>query len=624
MGLLAELRRRNVIRAGLAWLALSWLLVAIAVGLFPYLGMPQAAIRALLYGLLLALPAVLVLAWRYEITDGSARRITTRGESNPQRIRTGRRIDQLTVVLLLFAVSLSAIRQFVPPAALDADSERAAASAPAAADQPPPPPPHIPLAEHSLAVLPFNNLSPDPGDAFLADGVAEEILNALARVEGLHVVSRTSSFAFRDRQPGAPEIGRQLGVNYLLDGSLRRQGEQVRVSLQLVDVRRDQTLWSDSLDRRLIDLFSLQQDVAQAVVDVLSEQLGMRTVTVRQATQDMAAYELYLRGRQLFALRGANLESARQLLEQAVERDPRFAEAWASLAATLYVMPSYFPQDAAALSAQAAAAAERALAILPDQADALAVRSRLAADAGARLQALALIEQALGIDPNNANSWTWKGLTLLETGHVSRAREAFARAHRLDPLSGIHYGWLGVTELIHGESEQAAAHLERARELGWRGAASAWLMRLALQEGDAELAARRYAEWLRDDRRIDPAALPGHEAVAAALTDPAQREAAAQTLAHAVQAHPDYDWTLLMLFLGLTDQAVAEALRPKPPSGQILLMMIWSPADRGFLEHPGFSELAAQHGLPEFWTEHGPPDGCVWQPAATPPLACAP
>lgn len=630
MGLLAELRRRNVVRAGLAWLALSWLLVAIAVGLFPYLGMPQAAIRALLLGLLVALPVVLGLAWRYEVTDRGVRRISARGGPSSDRTRTGRRLDQLTIVLVLLALSLSAVRQFVVPAAVDGRGDemaRSEARDEAAGEAPAAPAelaPHTPLAEHSLAVLPFSNLSTDPNDAFLADGVAEEILNALARVDGLHVVSRTSSFAFRDRQLGAREMGPQLGVNYLLDGSLRRQGGQVRVSLQLVDVRRDQTLWSGSLDRQLSDLFSLQQDVAQSVVDALSEQLGMRTVTVRQATLDMAAYELYLRGRQLFALRGGNLESARALLQQAVERDPGFAEAWATLGATLYVMPTYSPENAGVLATAATEAVERALALLPEQADALAVRARLSADNGERLRALRLIEQALRQEPNNANSWTWKGLTLLETGHIRSAREAFAQAQRLDPLSGIHYGWLGVTELIHGETTVAAAHLERARDLGWRGAASAWLMRLALQQGDTELAARRYAEWLRDDRRITPAALPVHERVASAVTDPAQRSAAAQILADAVQANPDYDWTLLMLFLGLTDQAMTEALRPKPPAGQILLMMIWSPADRAFLAHPRFSELAAQRGLPAFWAEHGPPDGCTWQAAPAASLACEP
>jgi tetratricopeptide (TPR) repeat protein len=386
----------------------------------------------------------------------------------------------------------------------------------------------------------------------------------------------------------------------------------VRISVQLIDADTDQPIWSDRFDRQLTDLFALQEDVAQAVVDALAEPLGVRTVTVRRATEDLEAYALYLRGRQLFALRGANLEPARSLLNQAVERDTQFAEAWASLAGTLYVMPAYFPDAAPELYRESAAAAARALALLPEQPDALAVRSRLAADGGEREQALALIERALARDPNNANSWMWKGLAQLEVGHVAAARESFARGQRLDPLSGIHFGWLGATELIHGEHAAARTHLERAHALGWRGPASAWLLKLALIQGDADAIDRHYADWVRDDGRITATARPIHLQVAAAASDPAQREVVAAKLVQAVAEQPDYDWSTLMLFLGLTDAAIDETLRAKPASGQVLLMMIWSAADRPFRQHPRFAEVAAHHGLPAFWSTQGAPDGCRW------------
>lgn len=250
------------------------------------------------------------------------------------------------------------------------------------------------------------------------------------------------------------------------------------------------------------------------------------------------------------------------------------------------------------------------------------VRSRLAADAGQRVQALALIERALALDPNNANSWMWKGLTLIETGHVRAAREAFAFGHQLDPLSGIHFGWLGVSELIEGETAAAKLNLERAHARGWRGPASAWLLKLALHGDDREQIAHRYADWLRDDGRIVDSARPAHEAVAAAVYDPAQHEAAHATLLRAVAALPDYDWTNLMLYAGLTDAAIDEALRVKPASGQILLMMIWSKADLPFRSHPRFPELAERLGLPAFWAEHGPPDHCRSLEQPNPRLEC--
>lgn len=627
MSFFSELRRRNVVRAGLAWLALCWLLVVLADLLFPVLDLPNSAVRGLAVSLLGVLPLVLWLAWYYELSPQGLR--VDRGAlgDNPENARTARRIDQLIIVLVLLALALSALRQFAldrsPGDARDAPNSSvvAPASLPKPADQLPPAPPG-PVDPRSLAVLAFTSMSPDPDNAYLAEGVAEEILNTLARIEGLKVASRTSSFAFRDNSPGAREIARQLGVAYVLDGSLRRQGNKIRITVELVQAAEDRHVWSETFNRELTDIFALQEEVAQAVVDALAEPLGVRTVTVRRATEDLEAYSLYLRGRQLFALRGANLEPARSLLRQAVERDPAFAEAWASLAGTLYVMPSYFPDAAAESSREAEAAATRALDLLPEQPEALAVRSRLSADAGRRGEALALIERALALDPNNANSWMWKGLALVEVGHVRAAREAFARGHELDPLSGIHFGWLGVSELIGGEAESAKLHLERAHALGWRGPASAWLLKHALLGGDREEIQRRYADWLRDDGRILASARSAHEAVAAAAHDPVQREAAHATLTRAVAELPEYDWTNLMLFAGLTDAAIDEALRVKPASGQILLMMIWSQADLPLRNHPRFPEIVARLGLPAFWAEHGAPDHCRWLEQPSPRLEC--
>ena len=613
MSLWSEIKRRNVIRAGLAWLALSWLLIAIADFLFPYLGFPDEAIRGLIVGLLLALVPVLVLTWLLELTPSGLRFDRGPRGDNPENIRTARRIDQVTIVVLLLALGTSAIREFVLPERVE---PKPAVDVTATAAEPrpslPPAPPGS-VDPRSVAVLPFVNMSPDAENAFLAEGMAEELLNVLARIDGLKVASRTSSFSFRDQSLSVREIGRRLGVAHVLDGSLRRQDDTVRISAQLVRAADDRQLWSGTFNRRLDDLFALQEEIAQAIADALAEPLGVRTVRVRQPTQNLRAYELYLRGRQLFAQRGASLLPARELLREAVELDPGFAEAWAVLAGAEYVLPSYFAEiQSTEASRRANEAAENALALVADEPNALAVSIRLAADGGRRSEALEFADRALAEDANNANTWMWKGLSLLEAGHVKAARECFEHARELDPLSGIHYGWLGATDLIGGNLDAAEQHLRRAHQLGWRGPASAWLLKLALnRHGFGEQARDAFNVWLHDDERIDTAVRPIYRDLAPAMAEVEQRDATRARLRMAIEDMPDKDWTNLLLFLGLHEAALMESLRPKPPSGQIVLMMIWSPFDRPFREHPDFIRVAKDAGLTEFWRRHGWPDFCA-------------
>ena len=620
----SEMKRRNVWRAALAWLALSWLLIAIADLLFPAFGFPDEVVRWLIIGLGLGVFPVMLVSWLFELTPEGLRLDRGPQEESPENARAGRRTDQLTIVLLLLAVGFSAVKQFVLPQRVSAPVETTASAPP-----PPvvvyalPPTPTAPVDPRSIAVLPFANLSPEPENAYFADGMAEELLNVLARIEGLKVASRTSSFALRDEALGAREIAAHLGVAHLVEGSVRRQGDRLRITAQLVRAEDDQRLWADSFDRQLTDVFSVQEEITQAIADALGETLGVRAVQVRRATDDLEAYELYLRGRQLFAQRGANLLPARELLDSAVARDPRFAEAWAVLAAIHVVMPSYFANASGEEAHENARdAASRALAIVPDQPEALAVSARLAAERGERLEAVQLMQRSLARDPNNANSWMWNGLTLLEAGHVEAARASFEEARRLDPLSGIHYGWLGATLAIDGETETAKTHLQRARELGWRGPASAWLLKIALAEGDDEEAAARYEDWLRDDGRIAPEHLEVHRAVAPAVTDAARRDEARELLLQAARQWPEHEWAQLFLFAGLEEDALREALRPKPLSGQILLMMIWSAADKPFREHPLFLELAEARGLLAFWQALGWPDSCQKVATAAPHLEC--
>jgi adenylate cyclase len=597
-----RLRRRHVLRVGLCWLALSWLMVAMANLLFPALHVPLSAVRWLLAGLLLALPFAMLWAWlRLPEAEAGAR-----GGVDAVDIgtRLANRIDQTTVVLVLAAISLSLLYQFIHSQAPVPATE----STPIKRTSTPRP---EPIDPHSLAVLPFGNLSQNADEAYFADGLSEELLNVLARVPGLKVTSRSSSFVFRDSDAGAREIGTRLGVAYLLSGSVRRQGEHVRISAQLTAAGDDRQVWANAYDRRLADIFAVQEDIAQAIADALASTLGVRRVEVQPATADLEAYELYLRGRQLFAQRGANLPAARDLIERALARDPRFADAWAALASTWYVWTSYttaLPElDTERLAAEAA---DAALALAPGHPGALAVQARLAVEAGDPLRAREQIAQALAREPSNANTWLWQGLGLFEVGHVDASLASFREAQRLDPLSGLTVGWLGIGTALRGDRAEGEALLRQAHERGWRGPASRSLFLLADADPLHPERARRYLDWLHDDETLTADQRELARGWVDALSNADTREAAQAALRHAAAAAPQREWITLLETFGLTDDALALALEDAGNSRLSVRLSLWYPRYERLRAQPAFHELAEARGLLAYWQAHGPPDGC--------------
>jgi Flp pilus assembly protein TadD len=331
---------------------------------------------------------------------------------------------------------------------------------------------------------------------------------------------------------------------------------------------------------------------------------------------------LYLRGRQLFAQRGANLPAARELLERAVERDPGFADAWAALAGTWYVWRSYAPEPAGASTlARAEEAAAQALALDPGHPGALAVSARLAADGGNRLREAELIRTALALEPNNANTWLWQGLGRFEVGHIQQAHASFVQAQRLDPLSGLHLGWLGISTALHGDRAVAQALLKQAHALGWRGPASRALFLLALNEGGD--ATQHYLDWLHDDDALLPAQRELARSLAPALGDASLRAQAQQSLIEAAAESPDLRWVTLLQIFGATDAAVQTSKSAHAAGLQSLILTLWYPQFHSFRQHPDFLVFAEHQGLPAYWHEHGLPDGCSLEVEPVAHLACA-
>ena len=286
----------------------------------------------------------------------------------------------------------------------------------------------------SIAVLPFADLSAERDQEHFSDGVAEEILNALSKIGGLHVPARTSCFAFRGTSLDAREIGKRLGVETLLDGSIRKSGKRVRISVQLVDASNGYQLWSERFDREIEDIFAIQDEIARSVLESLGLALSEREEFrfLKPSTADIEAYEFYLRGRKLYhKWTRQNVEFARQMFERAVNIDPNFAAAWAGLA-NVYVDLFRWGRKPGDLE-QAQRASERALELNPNSAEAhvsagqaLEIRRRF-------LEAASAFDRAIKEDPTLYEAYYLYGRAMFECGEIEKAAKLFEKAHAVRP-----------------------------------------------------------------------------------------------------------------------------------------------------------------------------------------------
>jgi TolB-like protein/tetratricopeptide (TPR) repeat protein len=339
------------------------------------------------------------------------------------------------------------------------------------------PEPDIVIEENSIAVLPFVNMSADPSQEYFSDGLSEELLNVLTQVEGLKVASRTSSFAYKNNVRNIRLIARRLGVASILEGSVRKVGDQLRITAQLIDTRNDEHLWSASYDRAMTDIFQIQAEIANAIVSALTIELGvgLQSVSVRSATSNLDAYDFYLKARELFIAR-ENLPDSWQLLEQATYMDPEFSRAWEALAAVHSVATSWFPGDGINHPALALAAAHRALEIDPGLSMAYAVIGMKHATTGAGYGgAIENLNKAIENDPKNATAWLWRGITLKDMGYLNKAVKDFEQCLIIDA------GYLNCrqhsaeTLLALGSIEAAISQFEATMEYNFHSTTDAFV-----------------------------------------------------------------------------------------------------------------------------------------------------
>jgi len=447
LSLIDELKRRNVFKAGAAYLALGWVVTQVTSTVAPLLHLPESIGPVVVWIGLIGFPFVIMFAWLYELTPEGLKRESEVDRSASITHVTSRRLDYAIIALLVLAIALFAFDRFAPRRTAEGPAAQAAVSAPAAAATLPKPP-SAAADDHSIAVLPFVDMSQAHDQEYFSDGLSEELLNLLAQMPQLRVIARTSSFAFKGKEVGVADIAKTLGVAHVLEGSVRKSGDTLRITAQLIRTTDSSHLWSETYDRQLTDVFKVQDEIAAAVVAQLKVKLlPAQQVTNPHRTANTEAYNQYLLGNQFF--NRSTTDGYRRAIaayNRAIALDPNFAAAHAGLCyAELYAGDYAESVDEnAAARKRATAAAEKAIALGPDVADGYAARGWIRASItwdwdGGRHD----FEKALALEPGNALILRRQGLLMQNLGRVPEAIEATRKSIEVDPLSSSAWNNLG-------------------------------------------------------------------------------------------------------------------------------------------------------------------------------------
>jgi TolB-like protein/Tfp pilus assembly protein PilF len=471
MSLYTELKRRNVFRVAIAYLAMAWLLTEVVGTLFPVFGIPDWGVRLVVVLLALGFVPTLVFSWVYELTPEGLKREREVVREASITVRTARRLDLFTIVLIVVALSfIVADRVWLTPA-LELRSKASAEVLTEQSQKNPSQDTHAQYPSNSIAVLPFVNMSDDVDNEYFSDGVTEEILNALAQISELKVVGRTSSFAFKGQSDDLRRIGTALNVAHILEGSVRKSGNRVRITAQLIKVDDGYHLWSESYDRELNDIFAIQDEIASTIIQQLKVQLlAARQPTAAAARTNPEAYELYLLAKQRISERKRlSLETAAEMLDKAIELDPEFAPAhaqrginWLLLSEDIY---GVIPRDRA--RRQARLHLDRALQLDPALAEGLAgLGLYYSLESGGLALRIEYLEQALAINPNLTNANLWLYFAYRDAGQWRRALAILEDRIARDPLNRLFITNAIWVYIQMGQQEKALKLYERASSFG--------------------------------------------------------------------------------------------------------------------------------------------------------------
>ena len=579
-----ELKRRNVYKVAIAYIVGGWALSQGIAQILPLFDVPSSVIRAIVLLIVLGLPIALVLAWMFELTPEGIKRTET-ADAMPAAAKPKKYV-WIYVVVIAGAISIGLFFLGRYTASTSASAVRSDMTT---------------VPGKSIAVLPFENLSDDKSTAYFSDGITEEILNALAQIPNLKVAARRSAFQFKGTDLDLRKIGQVLGVAHILEGSLQKAGDQVRINVQLVDVQNGLQAWSEKYDRKLDNVFAVEDEIAKAIASKLRVQLtgGAGQPLVVDSTNNPQAHELYLRGLTLLAARGPGLLEAKNSFQQAVKLDADYAQAWGALAVTELLLPAYGFDSFDASLPRSESAAQRSLSLDSNTASAY-VAVGLANTVRCRWpEANEAFRHALALAPGDAEAVNQYAQFLSAVGQLEPSLREIDRAQQLDPLSPI-IGLIrsGVLTALRRDDAADAqlksvleAHPEFVAAHGWAGAE--YIERKMYPEAEAQL--RVFGK------------LKGHNGDAKALlargvADPTQRAAAVTSLETSPDNADIRQDAILHAFyltsLGERDRALGELeiFAVKHNSGFVNLL--WNPTFDPLRNDPRFKAVLTKLALP--------------------------
>jgi TolB-like protein len=599
-----ELKRRNVFKVAVTYAIVSWIALQVADTVFPALNVPPWVLSLLTVLLLIGFPIALLLSWAFEFTPDGIKPTAEVAPEHSIRSKAGQRLNYLLTGALAVLLTIVVVDSYVlddagPPAvATTPDGAPTSSTTPSAAP------------EKSIAVLPFVNLSSDQEQEYFSDGLSEEILNQLAQIDDLRVTARTSSFSFKGRNEDLRVVGRELNVRHLLEGSVRKAGNQLRITAQLIDAADGSHVWSRSYDRELNDVFAIQEEIAMAVSDSLSVALDVGAMArTRGGTTNLEAYDKYLRARALDRQRGSSddLVRAAQYYREAVALDPGFVRAWSDLYLELSSWLIYVPDRVAEARKEQEAIHARLRELAPTSPFTITIEASQLLDAHRWADAERTLAAALAAGADFRQDITSVDTVFyLNTGRLAEATARTRRRWETDPLSiNASYAWQ-IMMLLNGRHEEADAEYVRSQSLpGQRGLVEAFTVLRMLARATEPAALRAQLETAA---RGDALIRLFNDALADQLED---REAALTTLRRmstdpAMQTANTMQWlTAFADYFDDTDLALSAMRRLYVDYAATNVGMMWRPYRNALLADPRFRDILRDLGLVDYYRASG-------------------